>query len=62
MTSEPENIEQEKVKCNLDNIQGLTQAAKEWLLQVSEAISKGNYRQVDAMLVYAARIISRLSL
>jgi len=62
MTTDPVDDELKKVECNLNNIQGLTKAAKDWLLMVSDAMTRGNYRQVDALLVYAARIISRLSL
>lgn len=52
----------EGFKCEVDNIKGLTEAAKTWLLQVAKASEECRYKDLDALLVYAARIISRLSL
>lgn len=46
----------------IQSIPQLTTSAKDWLLSVAKARTEGNYRDLDALLIYAARIISRLSL
>jgi len=49
-------------EAQIRSIPKLTDAAKDWLLSVASAREEGRYRDLDALLLYAARIISRFSL
>lgn len=42
---------------NLDKIPGLSDHGKEWLVSVVRAIENSMYEEMDALLIYAARLM-----